>query len=121
MSNDGQVVYCAFDSLYSEGLSELLGGVVERKLGISREMRITRSGSPDEAVELLSAINRDGEDVALLFANSGARPGSWDVVVPGIADGEWKELASGKIFAVKDGRFSLALPAYGYAIMTRIR
>ena len=58
MSNDGRVVYCAFDSLYSTELSQLIGGIVERSLGIPREMRITRPGSPDEAVELLGAVNR---------------------------------------------------------------
>lgn len=119
MSNDGQVVYCAFDSLYSEGLSELLGGIIERRFGIPREMRVTRPGGADEAIELLSAINRDREEVALLFANSGARPGSWEIAVPCIPDGEWRDLASGKPVAVKDGCFSLSLPAFGYAILTQ--
>lgn len=30
-STDGQVIYCAFDSLYDTGLSDLLGGPMERK------------------------------------------------------------------------------------------
>lgn len=119
MSNDGQVVYCAFDSLYSTELSGLIGGIVERKLGIPREMRITRPGSPDEAVELLSAVNRQGDEVALLFANSGARSGTWEIALPGIPDGDWRDVAGGRPVTVKGGRFTLTLPPYGYAALTK--
>ncbi len=121
MSNDGRVVYCAFDSLYSTELSQLIGGIVERSLGIPREMRITRPGSPDEAVELLGAVNRRGDETALLFANSGARPGRWEIAVPGVPDGTWRELSSGEAVPVKEGRFSLSLPPYGYAVLTPAR
>lgn len=119
MSNDGQVVYCAFDSLYSTELSGLVGGIVERVLKIPREMRVTRPGSPDEATELLSAVNRQGEETALLFANSGARSGKWEIALPGLSDGEWRDLAGNGTVTVKDGRFTLSLPPYGYAVLTK--
>lgn len=116
-----RVVYCAFDSLYSTELSQLIGGIVERSLGIPREMRITRPGSPDEAVELLGrrepTRRRDGAPLCKLRRAAGR----WEIAVPGVPDGTWRELSSGEAVPVKEGRFSLSLPPYGYAVLTPAR
>lgn len=119
MSDDGQVVYCAFDSLYSTELSRLLGGILETGLGINRELRITRPGSTDEAVELLAAVNRQGTEAVLLFANSGPLAGRWEINAPAEFDGEWEDIATGREITIRQGRTLLELPRWGYALFRR--
>lgn len=119
MSDDGQVVYCAFDSLYSTELSRLLGGILETGLGINRELRITRPGSTDEAVELLAAVNRQGTEAVLLFANSGPLAGRWEINAPAEFYGEWEDIATGREITIRQGRTLLELPRWGYALFRR--
>ncbi|HEX2948568.1 MAG TPA: alpha-amylase family protein [Armatimonadota bacterium] len=113
-STDGQVVYCAFDSLYSEGLSQLLGGIVHNIFGLPREVSATRGG--EEAIELMTAINSSASVRSVVFANAGPNAGQWDVTLADHFTGKFIDIASGKRITVKQGRFSLSLPGYGYAV-----
>ncbi len=119
LSDDGKVVYCAFDSLYSTELSTLIGGIIEKRTGIQREMRVRRPGGDREAVELLSAVNAKGGDRVLLFANSGSLPGEWEIELPQPETGTLTELVTGKAVPVSAGKFQLKLPGFGYAVLYR--
>jgi hypothetical protein len=113
-STDGQVIYCAFDSLYSEGLSQLLGGMVQNVLSLKREVSATRNG--EEAIELMEAINRSATVRSAIFANAGPNARTWDMTLADGYTGKLVDIATGKSITVKRGKFKLSLPAYGYVV-----
>ena len=119
MSNDKQVVYCAFDSLYTTELSRLLGGILEKELGLRREMTVRRKGGEAEAVELLSSITRNGGERYVLLANSGPQKGEWEIQLAEPLNGACKDIVSGKEVLLKNGKFSIALDRYGFAALRR--
>ncbi|MFZ2654578.1 MAG: beta-galactosidase [Victivallales bacterium] len=114
---DGAVLYCAFDSIYSEGLSRLLGGILETKLGLRREISVHRDST--EAIEVLTArtVGADGRS-CYWFANAGPQGGSWAAVLADGFNGKLTSLAGTGTYEVKNGAFTLALPAYGYDVLT---
>ena len=118
-SSDGRVVYCAFDSLYSEGLSALIGGIVAQTLGMEQEISAVRVGERAEALEILSAVSDTPELEVLMLANAGPQAGRYRIRT-GSGAGVWQDLASGAEYSAdSDGAFEMEFPAYGYAVLTR--
>lgn len=95
-------------------MSQLLGGIVHNIFGLAREVSATRGG--EEAIELMTAINSSASVCSVIFANAGPNAGQWDVTLADHFTGKFIDIASGKHITVKQGRFSLSLPEYGYAV-----
>ncbi len=119
MSADGSVVYCAFDSLYSEGLSALIGGIVQEELKLKREFSAVRVGSETEALELLGAVNGAGDSPVILLANAGPNPGRWRIKLQSNISGSWRELVTGTTHRIHNGEFEISLPSHGYCILSK--
>lgn len=115
-STDKQIIYFAFDSLYSEGLSCLIGGIIKESFKISQEVSIKRNGAFAQALELMSAINENDDFKVFLFANCGPNPGCWNVNIYKQKSVEMKNIVDGRKYYIKDGKFSFSLRAYGYAV-----
>jgi beta-galactosidase len=116
---DGHAIYCGFDSLYSEELSRLLGGVLETSWGLKREVSV-RTGDR-EATEIITALNEDDDQQVLLIGNASPQPGRWKVSVTGPTGETWRSLRTKKPIANRGSAIDLALPAYGYDILVRPR
>ncbi|MFA5206275.1 MAG: cellulase family glycosylhydrolase [Lentisphaeria bacterium] len=115
---DGAVVYCAFDSLYSDGLSRLVAGLLATQFNLHPELSVTRGG--DETPEALTArtVGEDGT-VYYWFANAGPNAAAWQCRLPDGYTGRLTDLVSKGQTIVAQGAFTLKLPAYGYAILRR--
>lgn len=114
-SADGKTVYCAFDSLYGEGLSCLVGGIVETRFGLVREVSAKRGGR--EALELLTGLNGSPEGNILMVANNSARQGSWECRLGTAGNIALRSVRDGKTIHSESGLFTLGLPAYGYDVL----
>lgn len=118
LTADGGVLYCAFDSLYSDGLSRLLGGLLATRFNLHPELSVTRGG--EEAPEALTARTVGDDGVTYYwFANAGPNPAAWQCRLPDGRSGRLTDLVSGRQTTVAQGAFTLALPPYGYAIFRR--
>lgn len=115
-SSDGQVVYCAFDSIYSEGLSNLLAGIVQKVLKINREISVISDGNEDPAV--LTAINESRNQKVLLIANNSPNPGKWKCKLEIPFNGKLMDITGDKSITVRNGIFELKLAGYGYGVYT---
>lgn len=118
LTHDGGVLYCAFDSLYSEGLSRLLGGLLVTQFDLHPELSIVRDGN--EVLEALTArtVGEDGTEY-FWIANAGPNPANWQCHLPnGAKIKRLTDLVSTNKISVTNGAFTLTLPPYGYAILT---
>jgi beta-galactosidase len=113
-SSDGQVVYCAFDSIYSEGLSNLLAGIVQKVLKIQREISVVSNQNEDPAV--MTAINESGKVKVLLIANSSPNPGKWQCKLAVPFSGKLTDITGSKVITIKNGKFEIKLAGYGYGV-----
>lgn len=114
-SDDGQVIYCAFDSLYSEGLSHLIGGIIEKEFNLKREISVI---GPDnlEALEVLTSMCEDGNKSVLFVGNSGPNPGQWLCQLYKNVSGSLRDIKNGDIIPVNNGAFELDLLGYEYGV-----
>ncbi len=117
-STDKQVVYCAFDSIYSEGLSHLIGGIIRNELGIEPEISAIRAGQQLEALELMTALSGSDRTTVLMLANSGPNAGCWKLELPQKLNGWLKNVADGSKVRLENGRANVAMPGYGYSTWT---
>lgn|GEM_PF-3122522 len=113
-SSDGQVIYCAFDSIYSEGLSNLLAGIVQKVLKIQCEISVVSNQNEDPAI--MTAINESGKVKVLLVANTSPNPGKWQCKLAVPFNGKLTNITGGKGITVKYGAFELKLAGYGYGV-----
>ncbi len=116
-STDKQVVYCAFDSLYSEGLSSLLGGIIEKCLNFKREISASNSLSGSQAIELMTSVSENNEYKVYMFANCGPCAGSWQISLAKIQNKKLYDIAGQTDYYAESGKFTLSLPGYGYAVL----
>jgi len=116
-SNDQQIVYCAFDSIYGEGLSRLLGGIVSRQLGIPRELSARRDGEAAEAPEVMTAVNGKGR--VIMLANAGPLAGVFQFRLNTDTDATYKSIVTGQTVRTTRGVFKLPLAAYGYDVLIK--
>lgn len=63
----------------------------------------------------MTALSGNLQKNVLMVANTGPNAGTWQMHLPQ-RNGTMKNLIDGSIIEIKDGRFSLNLPGYGYAI-----
>ena len=115
LSSDGQVAYCAFDSLYSPDLSRLVAGIAEGVFGLKPEIAVT-PGPDCRSAQLMTALVGTADSQALMVANTGPRPGTWTCTLRDTPTGTLTNIATNATIPIENGACQLSLAPYAYAV-----
>jgi len=115
-SNDGQVVYCAFESTNSEGLSLLLDGIITKVLKVEKEISVTNSNKI-EATNVMTSISDATDKKVLMILNTGKNSGEYTFKLPSVIDAKGKNVINNKTVNIRNGAFRLKMKPAEYAFI----